>query len=215
MAPAYLVKLYLVLLLLISPAFLAVSISRERETGCLEQLWLTPLRPARIIGGKLVSGLARAGAMAAAVVVTYTPLALAAEWSWRMAGQLLVSYTTMAVCLVLALTISLLVSSRVRTSVTAPPLAYLFCLVIFSGLAGLAWLVSYLFDLDLSQGLICFFSPFTAFFYNLERPAEASPFTLHWAANIILWTLISLGCYLLTTVSLAHSMGPAGERNAP
>lgn len=49
--------------LLLSPALTAAALAGEREQGMLELLQLTPLRPSRIAGGKLLSTLAFLGLM--------------------------------------------------------------------------------------------------------------------------------------------------------
>jgi ABC-2 type transport system permease protein len=95
-----------IILLMISALLTALAITREKELGTLEQLLVSPLRPAEIVLGKIIPYIALAG-----VDGTLIMLVGYAAFGVRVAGSILFLAAASVVYIFTSLAIGLLVST--------------------------------------------------------------------------------------------------------
>ena len=102
------------LLIMIGALLTSVTIAREKETGTLEQILVSPIRPAEIILGKAVPYLVLAFGIAVFVILFgyfWFDVPMLGAWSWLMFFCLLYLFTSLA--------IGLLISTLVATQQVA------------------------------------------------------------------------------------------------
>ena len=186
--------------LLIGPALVAGSLTRERELGNLDMLRLTLLRPREIVLGKLTAGLVSVSPVALAGLA-WTPVCL--PWARAEHWTLFVTaYGTLIVSVWLCLVLSLLASLLVRRTATALALSYMFSFLAF---VGGAWIVRYLGASilwraarfrwpDSLDSATAFLSPALAFGETLSSVSRHGPHhfvTVYWLANVAMFAVLA------------------------
>ncbi len=102
------------LLIMIGALLTSVTIAREKETGTMEQILVSPIRPYEVILGKALPYLVLAFAIAVFIIVfghLWFAVPMLGSWTWLMLFCLLYLFT--------ALTIGLLISTLVSTQQVA------------------------------------------------------------------------------------------------
>jgi len=102
------------LLIMIGALLTSVTIAREKETGTMEQILVSPIRPYEVVLGKAVPYLVLAFGIAVFIIVfghLWFSVPMLGSWTWLMAACLLY--------LVTALAIGLLISTLVATQQVA------------------------------------------------------------------------------------------------
>jgi ABC-2 type transport system permease protein len=99
-----------IILLMISALLTSLAITREKELGTMEQLLVSPLRPAEIVLGKILPYIALAAVDGALILVVGY-----ASFGVRVAGSLVFLAAASFVYIFTALAIGLLVSTVART----------------------------------------------------------------------------------------------------
>ena len=120
------------ILIMISALLTSITIAREKETGTLEQILVSPVRPHEIILGKVLPYIALAFLDAAVIVVLGI---VVFRVPFQGSPALLVCLTTLYI--VTALSLGLMISTRVRTQQVAMMLALVATLLPTIMLSGL------------------------------------------------------------------------------
>ncbi len=130
MTPAIMALLMLVVTMLIT----SMALVKEREDGTLEQLMVTPLRPAELIAGKLLPYV-----MIGFIELTFALGVIA--WIFRipMRGSMLLLYAMTGLFLLTTLGIGLFISTMVKTQHQAMMAAVFFVMMPFMLLSGFAF----------------------------------------------------------------------------
>ena len=158
----------------------------------------TLLTPVRIVAGKLSFGLALITPLILLSLIVSAPFALLAFPSLCGLASLFASYVTLAVTVALSLGLSMLASALTRRTVSAVLLSYTFSLAAFGGAVGVIQVLSELRVAPLSADLIFFWSPLTAFFYNIHYLSGDSLVNGYWLANTALSAMAALLTLALT-----------------
>jgi ABC-type transport system involved in multi-copper enzyme maturation permease subunit len=181
----------------VAPALLATTLTREYETGNMDMLRTTLMTPREIIVGKLCGGLAAASPLLLAAVGSCLPLlyALRNELAIVVSG-----YITLFVCVGLCLALALFASLLTTHSTNALVLTYLFTLLVFLGPSGLfmmlpAKVAGYLYWLG---------SPPTVFAYLIATPEKGSFSRVLWLGNTALFAGFALALVVATVYGFAR-----------
>jgi len=130
MVPAIMAQLLLITTMLVT----SMALVKEREEGTLEQLIVTPLRPAEMIAGKLLPFVA----IGFAELTLILPLMLLI-FHVPFRGSLLLLYTLSGLFLLTTLGLGLFISTLVKTQQQAMMVAAFFVMLPFVMLSGFAF----------------------------------------------------------------------------
>lgn len=93
------------LLIMIGALLTSVTIAREKETGTMEQILVSPIRPAEVVLGKAVPYLVLAFAIAVFIIIfghLWFKVPMLGSWSYLMAACLLYLVTSLAIGLLIS-----------------------------------------------------------------------------------------------------------------
>jgi len=196
----------IVITLLVAPALLANTLTKERELGNVDMLRMTLATPRQIVRGKLMAGLFAMTPFIAAS--SFSAVVAAVCFHLRQWPLLLTAYTTLAVSCWLCFNLSLFASLFCRRTPTAVALSYFLNFLAFVGVVFVAEVLAtralvYPVPRDI-QRLCAFLSPVAAFVANAtySRSSDHSAphlLTLYWAANITMFVLL---CSLLSRIAV-------------
>ena len=194
----------MVLTVALIPALVGNLFTKEYELGNIDMLRMTLLQPRQVVLGKAVAGaISVAPALIAAILAGVPAIFLklsSREWSLLLTG-----YTTLFVCALVALALSIFASLLTRRTTTSLVLSYVFNAFVFVGLFAICMFVAQalLNWRGTPQGLdaaFAFTSPIGAFVYGVaeRRWQGSSPHNIYWAANVVMFTLFSAGLIMLS-----------------
>jgi ABC-type transport system involved in multi-copper enzyme maturation permease subunit len=195
--------LQMVLTVALIPALVGNLFTKEYELGNIDMLRMTLLKPRQIVLGKAVAGaISVAPALIAAILAAVPALFLklgSQEWLLLLTG-----YTTLFVCALVALALSIFASLLTRRTSTSLVLSYVFNAFVFVGLFGICMFVAEVLInwRGTPQGLgaaSAFTSPIGAFVFGIaETHWRGSPsHNMYWASNVVLFMLFSAGLMML------------------
>jgi ABC-type transport system involved in multi-copper enzyme maturation permease subunit len=196
----------MVLTVALIPALVGNLFTKEYELGNIDMLRMTLLQPRQIVLGKAVAGaVSVAPALIAAILAGLPALFLklsSREWSLILTG-----YTTLFVCALVALALTVFASLLTRRTSTSLVLSYVFNAFVFVGLFAICIFVAEMLIgwRGTSQELgaaFAFTSPIGAFIYGVveTRWRGSSSHTVYWASNVVMFTLLSAGLILLSVL---------------
>jgi hypothetical protein len=180
------------------PALVGNLFTKEYELGNIDMLRMTLLRPRQIVLGKAVAGaISVAPALIAAVLACLPALFLklsSREWSLILTG-----YTTLFVCALVAVSLSIFASLLTRRTSTSLVLSYFFNGFVFVGLFAICmFLAEVFFSGRVSRELsaaFAFTSPIAGFMYHALEGSSSD--NVYWASNMLMFTLFSAALLIL------------------
>jgi ABC-type transport system involved in multi-copper enzyme maturation permease subunit len=199
--------------ILVAPALVANSLTKEHELGNMDMLRMTLLRPRDIVLGKILAGALSVSPLLMAVVFASIPAVLIAGAKWQL---LVTGYGSLIVCTMMSLAIGLSASLISKRTTVSLVLSYMCGVTFFVALPVLArgtlrnilWGTN---ERNFIQSAAGFISPLSAFESNAKaeqirrqfaRDGYADPsflginesasyISLYWYANIAVFTLLS------------------------
>ena len=189
----------LMMTVLFAPGLLANSFTKELESGGLDMLRLTLLRPSELIIGKFLGG----AVFLAPIVLSWIVLSCVMMMFTgpKFIEVKLVGYATIVLCGLLCLASSLLASLLTRRSGSAAALSYLFAFILF---VGVRWATDVFLSLfqwprDQINSLAHYLSPHYAFWVYTESTRVGTHVVDVWASTM---TIFSVVCAVLVWVSV-------------
>jgi hypothetical protein len=119
-----------VLTVLMAPALMAGTLTKEYELGNLDMLRMTLLKPREIILGKLFAGALSMSPALLAAVISVVPVIFLGVRNWDM---LIAGYVTLFVCALLSLSIGLASSMMTKRTTVALAISYALTVLVFWG----------------------------------------------------------------------------------
>lgn len=184
--------IYTILILLAAPVFLGGVFAKDRHVGTVDMLRMTLLRPRSIVLGKLLGALVSLSPLVAASVLN----ALFALTFFKFSTQSLQGFfyglTTLAVSLLIALSVCLFTSVMTKQSSTAMLTAYLLLTLIGIGLSLALILlyglldISWIFNTHRSNTIMAL-SPIVALALLVDN-SRGYPY---WASSMAAYTILS------------------------
>lgn len=193
-----------IVILILTPALVAMGMSKEHEWGNLDMLRMTLLEPWQIIDGKFRTGLFTAALPVAGAVLGSLPLAIfgwhdPAAWSAAITG-----FGSMIVCVVYTLALTLTATATCKRGITALMMGYgtaVFALVLFPLFIAFLYIASQLFwgnssNFDDSEAqVVAYLSPLAAHYVNIEsggRFGNREMFNSYWFTNCVAFVGLSI-----------------------
>jgi len=183
----------MVITILLAPAFLANTLTKEYEIGNIDMLRMTLLTPREIILGKLAAGVTVVAPMYASAVVASVALFVTGTYTWSL---LFKGYVSLLLCAALSVCIGLFSSVLTKRSSTALVFSYLFTLALFAG----SLIVGILFWDDVNphsatpevHAFVAMGSPIVAFMWSLDQPRSVAHFPFAWCVNLVMYCALCL-----------------------
>jgi hypothetical protein len=186
----------IVLTVVIAPALMATSFTKEYELGNIDMLRMTLLTPRDIVLGKMWAGAASVAPALLAAVVTGIPAVFIGlrthQWPVMLTG-----YVTLFVCTLVSLSLGLFSSLVTKRTTASLALSYILSLVVFLGFSVVVGYIRWhVFEHRWnvwSDPVSTFLSPIVAFGYNAApRARHASLLNSYWLGNVSVFTLFAL-----------------------
>lgn len=193
----------IVVTIMITPALVANSLTKESELGNMDMLRMTLLRPKDIILGKLFAACLAAVPLLAAALLSLVPVVGLGARNWPMLG---VGYATLFVSTYLALGIALFSSLLARRTATALAFSYAIGIIVFVGFdIGILFAIDYLlFESTLIQGYVL--SPVIAYLSSVEGISDPRQgfFYFFWVSSMLIASTAATVFILLSIAGFAR-----------
>jgi ABC-type transport system involved in multi-copper enzyme maturation permease subunit len=198
----------IILTVVIAPALMATSFTKEYELGNIDMLRMTLLTPRDIVLGKMWAGAASVAPALLAALVTGIP-AVFIGMRTRQWPVMLTGYVTLFVCTLVSLSLGLSSSLVTKRTTASLALSYILSILVFVGFSGAAAYLAYEVFEDLrhhpiTNDVIMFLSPIGAFFYNALPDKyiheHGSPLNSYWLGNVSVFTLFALILIKVTVI---------------
>lgn len=171
---------------LVAPAVLANTFTREYEAGNMDMLRMTLLRPFEIVVGKLFAGVTAVAPLVLAAIGSAIPLLPKITEYLEL---LLTGYLTLLLCAAVCLALSLFASLLTTHTTTALVLSYLFTFFAFLG----SWVLFTLLPVDDTSLFALLKSPIQVFAETASDHQGRELFTSLWVGNqTLFWALAAL-----------------------
>jgi hypothetical protein len=177
----------MIITLLIAPALLANTFTKEHEQGNYDMLRMTLLSPREVVMGKVRAGMVCMAPLALAVFVSNLPYMILVKGSLQ---AFFGGYVTLAVCCYLSLGISVLSSLLTTRTTTSLIISYVANAYAFIGLVVTLAIVTIVFEWNLDEATGCYLSPITAFaqaFGYRTLSEHRGGILTYWGSNMLLW----------------------------
>jgi len=194
----------IILTVVIAPALMATSFTKEYELGNVDMLRMTLLTPRDIVLGKMWAGAVSVAPALLAAVVSGIPAVFIGmrtqQWPVMLTG-----YVTLFVCTLVSLSLGLFSSLVTKRTTASLALSYILSFLIFLGLSmAVAYISWHVFERRWnvwSDTVPTFFSPIVAFFYNAApRGRHGSLLNSYWLGNVSVFTLFALILIKVTVI---------------
>jgi ABC-type transport system involved in multi-copper enzyme maturation permease subunit len=182
-----LILVQIIITLVIAPALLANTFTKEHEQGNYDMLRMTLLSPREVVMGKVQAGMVCMAPLVLAVFISNLPYMILVRGSLEVFFG---GYVTLLVCCYLSLGISVFCSLLTTRTVTSLVVSYLVNAYAFIGVMATAFIVTIIFSVDVDEATGCYLSPIAAFVEVFgERPwSEPRDGVLtYWGSNMVLW----------------------------
>ncbi|MEX2016221.1 MAG: ABC transporter permease [Candidatus Hydrogenedentales bacterium] len=197
------VMIQIVLTILVAPALIANSLTKEYELRNADMLRMTLLRPREIILGKWFAGALSLAPMLMAAVLTTVPLLYTNidEWETLIAG-----YGTLIVSALTCLSLGLFASLLTRRTAPALAITYVLGFIVFIGLAlGFDWLMGSLGLGGAFDWLGAYLSPILVFYENswdvgIGRFRTDEVAWNYWLIGTVIWAGVN---FLILAITVA------------
>ncbi len=193
----------------VAPAMLASSITKEHELGNMDFLRSTLLTPREIVMGKVAAGLINLAPMLlASFIVGLILLLFVSTQTAHNSGafeRLFCGYVTLATCTLLSLGICMFASLLAKRTSTSLMLGYLFSILIYAGFTCIIFIIGEAYGArgnDL-EGLAAFFSPIFAYGCVPElrdwRNNTIFGMSIYWIFSMQMFAVLGVGFLGLTS----------------
>jgi ABC-type transport system involved in multi-copper enzyme maturation permease subunit len=180
-----LIILQISITLLIAPALLANTFTKEHEQGNYDMLRMTLLSPREVVMGKVQAGMVSVAPLVLAAVLSNVPYMILVKGSMEV---FFAGYVTFLVCCYLTLGISIFCSLLMERTTTSLVVSYLLNALMFVGMVGIIIVIYEIFGWDIDEAAALYFSPITAFARLFQHSGgDRSGLLAYWGSNAILF----------------------------
>ena len=215
----------IVIVVILSPALLGNTITKEYELGNMDMLRLSLLSSGQVILGKLLAGAMTIAPVLGGAALGSVPMVFIALYWGNPMKAILMGYPTLFVCAFLSLSLGLAMSMLTKRTSTALFFTYFGSIAVFLGGPGLALSASYLVDrfrlVTLSEwewaridACAWYLSPITAYTTATGGDSRSQFLTgwplgpwhlFPWAGSLMVFTVLACVLLLMCVIGFGHA----------